>query len=69
MNAFMEERGDTLNLTSSGEAWWLALQTQRPRVTAWDGLKLKLFNQKQFMAGSHVLGRYFSHTRVNLYLN
>ena len=38
----------------------VALQTQRPKVTTQEGLKLKLPTQKQFMAGSHVLGQYFS---------
>ena len=38
------KRGHALNLTSSGEACMVDLQTQRPKITTQDGLKLKLFN-------------------------
>ena len=65
-----EKSGHIPNLTSSGEACVVgALHTQRPKVTTWDGLKRKLSNQKQFMAGSHVLGPYFSLTKVSLPLD
>lgn len=38
------------------EADAVGLQTQRPKVATQDGLKWKLSNEKQFMAGSQVLG-------------
>ena len=61
----VHEKGLPINLMSSGEACEAAVQTQKPRVTtAKDGL-----NWKVALAGSHVLGWYFSLTRVNLYLN
>ena len=37
------KRGHILNLISSGEAGLVELQTQRPKITTWDGFKLKLF--------------------------
>ena len=52
----LTKRGHILNLTSSKEACVAALLTQRPKVTTKDGLKLKLIDQKQVMADSHVLG-------------
>ena len=39
-----KKKGHILNLTSSGEACVMALQTQRPKVTTKDVLKLKLIN-------------------------
>ena len=45
-------KGAHSSLTSSREACEAALYTQRPTVITKDGLKLKLTNQKQFMAGS-----------------
>ena len=37
------KRGHMLNLTNPGKAGMVALQTQRPKTTTEDGLKLKPF--------------------------
>ena len=50
------EKGLHTNQTSSEGACLAALQTQRPKVSTKDGLKLKLINQKRFMVGSRILG-------------
>ena len=39
---YVKEKGPHINLTSSGEALEEALQTQSPKVTTKDGIKLKL---------------------------
>ena len=46
----MNEKGLHTNLVSSGEAYLVASKTQRPKVTTKDGLKLRHFNFKRFMA-------------------
>lgn len=43
-----------------------ALRSRRPQGTKQEGRRWKLINQELFVAGSHVLGRYLSLTKVNL---